>query len=117
MGQLTGVLNNRVSPYGEHPFRTEEIPLFCVFTKGSPQSRQGAHSDVLREKHVHEAHQSRVALKVCCRPPFYEDFRAVMHISPLQYAKSVKLDRAQTLIREGKKANEAGYLVGYNSPS
>jgi AraC-like DNA-binding protein len=51
------------------------------------------------------------------RPTFYENFRAVMHISPLQYAKSVKLDRARTLIREGKKANEAGYLVGYNSPS
>jgi AraC-like DNA-binding protein len=51
------------------------------------------------------------------RPTFYENFRAVMHISPLQYAKSVKLDRAQTLIKEGKKANEAGYLVGYNSPA
>jgi AraC-like DNA-binding protein len=51
------------------------------------------------------------------RPTFYENFRAVMHISPLQYAKSVKLDRAHTLIKEGKKANEAGYLVGYNSPA
>jgi AraC-like DNA-binding protein len=51
------------------------------------------------------------------RPTFYENFRAVMHISPLQYAKSVKLARAQALIQEGKKANEAGYLVGYNSPS
>ena len=51
------------------------------------------------------------------RPTFYENFGAVMHISPLQYAKSVKLDKAQVLIREGKKANEAGYLVGYNSPS
>jgi AraC-like DNA-binding protein len=51
------------------------------------------------------------------RPTFYENFRSVMHISPLQYAKSVKLDRAHTLIREGKKANEAGYMVGYNSPS
>ncbi len=48
---------------------------------------------------------------------FYENFKKVMHISPLQYAKSVKLDRAQALIREGKKANEAGYLVGYNSPA
>jgi AraC-like DNA-binding protein len=51
------------------------------------------------------------------RPTFFENFRAVMHISPLQYAKAVKLDRAYTLIREGRKANEAGYLVGYNSPS
>jgi AraC-like DNA-binding protein len=48
---------------------------------------------------------------------FYENFKKVMHISPLKYAKSVKLDQAQILIREGKKANEAGYMVGYNSPA
>ncbi|MGD2078177.1 MAG: AraC family transcriptional regulator [Chloroflexota bacterium] len=48
---------------------------------------------------------------------FYENFRNVMHMSPLQYAKSVKLDKAQALIKAGKKANEAGYLVGYNSPA
>jgi AraC-like DNA-binding protein len=48
---------------------------------------------------------------------FYENFKKVLHVSPLQYAKSVKLDRAQALIREGKKANEAGFLVGYNSPA
>ena len=51
------------------------------------------------------------------RTTFYENFKEVMHISPLQYAKSVKLDRAQSLIKEGRKANEAGYLVGYNSPA
>ena len=51
------------------------------------------------------------------RPTFYENFRAVMHISPLQYAKAVKLQRAQVFIQEGKRANEAGYLVGYNSPA
>jgi AraC-like DNA-binding protein len=48
---------------------------------------------------------------------FYENFKKVMHLSPLQYAKSVKLDRAQALIKQGKKANEAGYLVGYNNPA
>jgi AraC-like DNA-binding protein len=30
---------------------------------------------------------------------------------------SVKLVKAQTLIKEGKNASEAGYLVGYNSPA
>ena len=48
---------------------------------------------------------------------FFENFRKVMHVSPLQYAKSVKLSEAQKLIKEGKKANEAGYMVGYNSPA
>jgi transcriptional regulator GlxA family with amidase domain len=43
------------------------------------------------------------------RPTFYENFRAVMHISPLQYAKSVKLAKAQALIQGGKKANEKGF--------
>jgi len=51
------------------------------------------------------------------RTSFYESFRDVMHMSPLQYAKSVKLDRANTLIRGGKKASETAYLVGYNSPA
>jgi AraC-like DNA-binding protein len=48
---------------------------------------------------------------------FYENFRDVMHISPLQYAKSMKLFRAQTLIKEGLNVSEAGYQVGYNSPA
>jgi AraC-like DNA-binding protein len=51
------------------------------------------------------------------RTSFYDSFRDVMHLSPLQYAKSVKLYKAQTFIREGKNASEAGYLVGYNSPA
>ncbi|MDJ0754863.1 MAG: AraC family transcriptional regulator [Ardenticatenaceae bacterium] len=51
------------------------------------------------------------------RTTFHEHFRAVMHVSPLQYAKSMKLFQAQQFIREGKNASEAGYLVGYNSPA
>ncbi|KAA3655961.1 MAG: AraC family transcriptional regulator [Chloroflexi bacterium] len=48
---------------------------------------------------------------------FRKTFREVMHMPPLQYAKSIKLNQAQTFIREGKNASEAGYLVGYNSPA
>lgn len=48
---------------------------------------------------------------------FFKGFREVMHVSPLQYAKSVKLFKAQTLIKEGKPVSEAAYLVGYNSPA
>lgn len=46
---------------------------------------------------------------------FYKNFKNVMHMSPLQYAKSVKLHKAQLLIKAGKNASEAGHLVGYNS--
>jgi AraC-like DNA-binding protein len=48
---------------------------------------------------------------------FHKKFKEVMHLSPLQYAKSIKLNRAQTYILEGKNASEAGYMVGYNSPA
>jgi AraC-like DNA-binding protein len=51
------------------------------------------------------------------RTRFYETFRAVMHLSPLQYAKLVKLHRAQVLIREGNTVSEAGHRVGYNCAS
>lgn len=48
---------------------------------------------------------------------FYQNFRDVIHMSPLQYAKSVKLYEAQKLIKEGLNVSEAGYQVGYNSPA
>lgn len=48
---------------------------------------------------------------------FRKTFREIMHMPPLQYAKSIKLSKAQGLLQEGKNANEAGYLVGYNSPA
>ena len=51
------------------------------------------------------------------RTTFHEHFRSVMHVSPLQYAKSVKLFQANRFIIDGKNASEAGYLVGYNSPA
>lgn len=48
---------------------------------------------------------------------FRKTFSEVMHMPPLQYAKSIKLSKAQRLLQEGKNAREAGYLVGYNSPA
>jgi AraC-like DNA-binding protein len=48
---------------------------------------------------------------------FHKKFKEVMHLSPLQYAKSIKLNRAQTYIMQGKTVSEAGYMVGYNSPA
>lgn len=48
---------------------------------------------------------------------FHKIFKEVVQMSPLQYAKSMKLFRAQALIREGKKASQAAYEVGYNSPA
>jgi len=48
---------------------------------------------------------------------FYKVFKDVMHTSPIQYTKALKLFKAQTLIQEGRNVNEAGYLMGYNSPA
>ena len=71
--------------------------------------QQNLHEPVSVEKLADMVHMSRTS--------FHENFREVMHVSPLQYAKSVKLMKAQALLREGKNASEAGYLVGYNSPA
>ena len=48
---------------------------------------------------------------------FHKKFKEVMHLSPLQYAKSIKLNKAHNHIVDGKNATEAGYLVGYKSPA
>jgi AraC-like DNA-binding protein len=46
---------------------------------------------------------------------FHKKFKEVMHLSPIQFAKSIKLNKAQSYILQGKNVSEAGYLVGYNS--
>lgn len=46
---------------------------------------------------------------------FHKKFKQVMHLSPLQYAKSIKLNHAQTFIIDGKSVTEASYMVGYNN--
>ncbi len=46
---------------------------------------------------------------------FHKKFKEVMHLSPLQFAKSIKLNKAQSYIMEGKNVSEAGFMVGYNS--
>jgi AraC-like DNA-binding protein len=74
-------------------------------------------------EHIHQNLDQPVSIEELAelvhmsRSAFFDKFKDVMHVSPLQYAKSVKLHAAQTFIQEGKKANEAGYLVGYNSPA
>ncbi len=49
---------------------------------------------------------------------FHRAFRQVTLVSPLQYMKQIRLNRARELIqREGRGIAEAAALVGYNSPS
>ena len=48
---------------------------------------------------------------------FHKKFKEVMHLPPLQYAKRVKLNKAQVCILTGMSVSEAGYTVGYNSPA
>ena len=51
------------------------------------------------------------------RSAFHKKFKEVMHLSPVQYAKQVKLNKARVHIINGMNVNEAGYMVGYNSPA
>lgn len=48
---------------------------------------------------------------------FHKKFKEVMHLSPLQYTKLVRLNTARTYLMEGKTVSESGYMVGYNSPA
>lgn len=48
---------------------------------------------------------------------FHKSFKEVVQMSPLQYAKSMKLFKAQALIQAGHKASQAAYAVGYSSPA
>lgn len=48
---------------------------------------------------------------------FHRKFKDVLHSSPIQYIKSIRLSKAHSLILDGESVSEAGYKVGYNSPA
>ncbi|MEM9245241.1 MAG: AraC family transcriptional regulator, partial [Cyanobacteria bacterium P01_F01_bin.153] len=48
---------------------------------------------------------------------FHKKFKEVMHLSPLQYIKLVRLNKARAYLMEGKTVSESGSMVGYNSPA
>jgi len=51
-------------------------------------------------------------------PSFHRHFRAVTMMSPIQYRTRIRLQEARKLmVADGKDAGEAGYTVGYESPS
>ncbi|NHO32154.1 helix-turn-helix domain-containing protein [Acetobacter sp. LMG 1636] len=51
-------------------------------------------------------------------PSFYRHFRAVTMMSPLQYRTRIRLQEARKrLLTDGEDAAEAGFAVGYESPS
>ncbi len=74
-------------------------------------------------EHVHRNLEDVVSVEILAdlvnmsSSAFHKKFKEVMHLSPLQYAKQVKLNRAQAHIQDGLSVSEAGYLVGYNSPA
>jgi transcriptional regulator GlxA family with amidase domain len=48
---------------------------------------------------------------------FHRHFRAATAMSPLQYQKSLRLQRARSLLIADPNAARAAYAVGYESPS
>jgi len=72
-------------------------------------------------EHIHQNLDQQISIEDLAslvhmsRSAFFDNFKDVMHLPPLQYAKSIKLHRAQTLLLDGMKVNEAAYQVGYNS--
>jgi AraC-like DNA-binding protein len=51
-------------------------------------------------------------------PSFHSHFKAMTHVSPMQYVKSTRLHQARLLmVRDELTAEAAGYAVGYTSPS
>ncbi|MCB9751057.1 MAG: AraC family transcriptional regulator [Myxococcales bacterium] len=72
------------------------------------ESRLSARLDI--EALASQAHVSRTA--------FFEQFKRVTSLSPVQYQKRLRLLEARRLlVEEATTAEDAGYRVGYQSPS
>ena len=72
--------------------------------------------------HLHRAYAKPIDVESLARQAkmspsvFYQKFKAVANMSPLQYLKSVRLDKARLLmIQDGCTASAAAFAVGYES--
>lgn len=59
--------------------------------------------------------QDLAALANMSKTSFFNAFKRLMHVPPMQYIKSSKLQKAQVLLKQGMTANEASFKVGYNN--
>lgn len=59
--------------------------------------------------------QELASLSNMSKTTFFNTFKKLMHVAPNQYIKSSKLQKAQSLLKNGMQANEASFRVGYNS--
>ena len=85
-------------------------------------AKQGDIQKIARAvNHIHQHISQAVPVEVLAdlagmsRTIFFQRFKALTHMSPLQYVKSIKLHAAQRLLKEGRNVSEAAYMTGYNS--
>ncbi|MBB1487584.1 AraC family transcriptional regulator [Oceanospirillum sediminis] len=69
------------------------------------------HDNMDRNIQVHEL----ASIANMSKTAFFGAFKKLMHVPPMQYIKSTRLQKAQALLVQGMQANEASYRVGYNS--
>lgn len=71
--------------------------------------------------YVHENMDSQIqvsdlsSLANMSKTAFFNAFKKLMHVSPNQFIKSTKLQKAHELLQQGKQATQVSYQVGYNS--
>ena len=69
------------------------------------------HDNLKRNLQVNEL----AAIANMSKTAFFTTFKKLMHLSPNQYIKATKLQKAQTLLKQGMQANSASFEVGNNS--
>ncbi len=93
--------------------------LFDIFSTGSNKTKI-----TLALRYIHENLESRIDVESLAKisgmsaTSFHEKFKEATSSSPLQYIKSVRLNRARDLVTfEGLTTSAAAYRVGYQSVS
>jgi AraC-like DNA-binding protein len=73
----------------------------------------------IRHNYAEPLHIDALARLASMSPAsLHRQFKALTAMSPLQYQKQIRLQKAQQImLSEGKDAASAGYAVGYDSPS
>ena len=71
------------------------------------------------EKHFHQSLDVSTIAKQAAMSPsvLHQHFKRLTALTPMQYVQHLRLHQARTLLLAGHGAAQAGFEVGYNSPS
>lgn len=115
------VLGNMIKREIHYLLLTESVgyQLKALVSQETHHNKIAKATVILQKNYNRKLNMEELAKEIKMSPAaFYKDFKKITTLTPIQYQKQLRLCEAQRLMhKEGYNAQDACYIVGYESPT